>query len=115
MKTETIVEDVVKKDLSSRDVNHFSYIFWFIVGLTAFGMFLTIYIITIYPKELSSRFADTGLIFWLSTAVSGGIGYLIGSSFQKSSKEVSNSAPGKVTADITANITSEPTETPETK
>lgn len=88
---------------------HFNKIFWFIVGLTSFGAFLSVFIISIYPKELSSRFADTVLIFWLSTAVSGGIGYLIGSSAMQRNK-VPPSAPGKVTADVSATITSDTTE-----
>lgn len=85
---------------------HFKHIYWFIVALTAFGAFLTVYIITIYPKELSSRFADTGLIFWLSTAVSGGIGYLIGSSAMQRNRPTA--PPGTVQADVSATITSQP-------
>lgn len=86
---------------------HFNMIFWFIVGLTVFGMALSILVITIFPKELAARFADTVVIFWLSTAVSGGIGYLIGSSMQK---QISSGTPGKVQADVSATITSEPKE-----
>ncbi len=97
----------IDKVMPAQPNDHFKLIFWFIVGLTLFGAFLTVYIITIYPKELSSRFADTGLIFWLSTAVSGGIGYLIGSSAQQRGKEQAQT-PGKVTADISATVSSEP-------
>jgi hypothetical protein len=89
------------------DNNHFKFIYWFIVGITTFGAFLSVFTIFMFPKDMAGRFADVALIFWLSTAVSGGIGYLIGSSFQKT-KEAPPVTPGKVTADITANITSEP-------
>jgi hypothetical protein len=99
----------IDKAMPQQSNDHFKLIFWFICAITLFGAFLTIYIITIYPKELSSRFADTGLIFWLSTAVSGGIGYLIGSSAQQ--RSVTPASPGKVTADISATVSSEPKDT----
>src|SRR4051812_33796726 len=83
MNTDKPKESNLDKEKIPTSEVHFKFIFWFIVGLTAFGMFLTVYIVSIYPRELSSRFADTGLMFWLSTAVSGGIGYLIGSSAQR--------------------------------
>lgn len=79
-------------------------IFWFIVGITLFGMFLSIFLIMVFPKDVAARFGDTTLIFWLSTAVSGGIGYLIGSSVQKTS-----SGTGTTTAEVSATIKTDPT------
>lgn len=65
---------------------HFYHIFWFIVGLCGFGAFLTIFLIVWLPVKTAERVADTALIFWLSTAVGGGIGYLIGSSMSQNKK-----------------------------
>jgi hypothetical protein len=59
---------------------HFMYIFWFIVGLCIFGAAFTVFLVVYMPPEEAKRVADTALIFWLSTAVAGGIGYLIGNS-----------------------------------
>lgn len=47
------------------------------------------------PKE-NQRFADTAVIFWLSTAVSSGIGYLIGNSAQNSKKKVDSSSENTI-------------------
>jgi len=63
---------------------HFDKIFWFICGLCGFGAILTIFLIIYLPSQIGERIADTALIFWLSTAVSGGIGYLLGSSAPQS-------------------------------
>lgn len=101
----TNIDKVVKAQNSGND--HFNMIFWFIVGLTAFGMFLSVFLIMVFPKETAARFGDTALIFWLSTAVSGGIGYLIGSSIQKTS---SSGPTGTTTAEMTATITQQPEE-----
>jgi hypothetical protein len=65
------------------DQSHFVYLFWFIVGLCVFGAVLTIFLILKMPLPVAERIADTAMIFWLSTAVSGGIGYLIGNSASK--------------------------------
>lgn len=97
---ETNIDNLVKTQ-GSKD--HFDKIFWFIVGLTVFGAFLSIFLIMVFPKDTAARFGDTALIFWLSTAVSGGIGYLIGSSVQKVS-----STSGSTTAEMSATITTEP-------
>jgi hypothetical protein len=64
---------------SNESNNHFYHVFWFIVGLVAFGAAFTIFLVVYLPPQVSERVADTALIFWLSTAVSGGIGYLLGS------------------------------------
>jgi hypothetical protein len=99
-------ETNIDKVVQSSSTDHFKMIFWFIVGLTAFGMFLSVFLVMIFPKETAARFGDTALIFWLSTAVSGGIGYLIGSSVQKT-----NSTPGgTTTAQMSATIQTEPVE-----
>lgn len=66
--------------------DRFPYIFWFIVGLCVFGAGLTVFLIVYLPPEPSQRVADTALIFWLSTAVAGGIGYLIGNSAKSGAK-----------------------------
>jgi len=66
--------------------NHFFHVFWFISGLCFFGMILTIFLIIYMPIKTAERIADTALIFWLSTAVSGGIGYLLGSNATRDKK-----------------------------
>lgn len=86
--------------------NHFSKIFWFIVGLTGFGGFLTIYLMIRFKGDVAERFADQAMIFWLTSAVGGGIGYLIGSSMNKPTGKI-NQAAGTTTADISATITTE--------
>jgi predicted membrane protein len=86
---------------------HFNKIFWFIVGLTAFGAFLTIYMMAIFKGDAAERYADQFMIFWLSTAVGGGIGYLIGSSAQK--QPLKAPIEGTTTADISATITTDTT------
>lgn len=86
--------------------DRFPYIFWFIVGLCVFGMGLTVFLIIYLPLEDAKRIADTSLIFWLSTAVAGGIGYLIGNSAKNSGKTPGE--PGSTTAQIHAEITTEP-------
>lgn len=82
---------------------HFDKVYWFIVGLCVFGAILTIFLIMYLPKAESTRIADTALIFWLSTAVSGGIGYLLGSNASMI-KKPADTPPGTTTADITATI-----------
>lgn len=72
---------------STSDSNHFNHVFWFIVGICAFGGGLTVFLIIWLPEKSSERVADTALIFWLSTAVSGGIGYLLGSNAQQAKKQ----------------------------
>lgn len=69
-----------------KDNTHFYHVFWFIVGLCAFGAALTVFLITYLPEKSAERVADTALIFWLSTAVSGGIGYLLGSNATQNKK-----------------------------
>lgn len=88
--------------------DHFRHIYWFIVGLVAYGAFLTIFLIIHLPEKAAERVADTALIFWLSTAVAGGIGYLIGNSAKASNKGAGE--PGSTTAEISATIHSEPKE-----
>lgn len=88
--------------------NYFKMIFWFIVGLTTFGAFFTVYLLVRFKGETAERFADQMIMFWLSTAVSGGIGYLIGNSVNKSS---GSPIPGTTTADISATITTDTKET----
>lgn len=98
----TNIDNVVKSQQQGTD--HFKMIFWFIVGITLFGMFLSVFLIMVFPKDVAARFGDTTLIFWLSTAVSGGIGYLIGSSVQKTG----TTSPGTTTAEMTATIKTDP-------
>lgn len=91
------------------DNNHFNHIFWFIVGLCTFGAGLTIFLIVYMPAEAAQRVADTALIFWLSTAVSGGIGYLIGSSAKQNiSKPTPALTEGGSTLDMTITASTEP-------
>jgi len=89
---------------------HFDKIFWFICGLCGFGAILTIFLIIYLPAQIAERIADTALIFWLSTAVSGGIGYLLGSSAPQTKNKPTT--PGTTTAEvnITANTTTEDAE-----
>ncbi len=89
------------------DYLHFKMIFWFIVGICTFGASLTIFLIVWLPPKDAVRIADTALIFWLSTAVAGGIGYLIGSSAQKAIQAKQQSQSG-TTAEINATITNIP-------
>lgn len=83
--------------------NHFFHVFWFIVGICGFGAILTIFLIVYLPAPVSERIADTALIFWLSTAVSGGIGYLLGSNASQAKKNANETVlqtpddPGKTT------------------
>lgn len=84
--------------------DHFEKIFWFIVGLCVFGAFLTVFLILVMPQQVSERIADTALIFWLSTAVSGGIGYLLGSSAPTSKQN----KIGTTTAEINVSTTTTP-------
>lgn len=63
--------------------DHFSKIFWYIVFLTAFGMGFTVWTLIRFTGETAERFADQAIIFWLTSAVGGGIGYLIGSSMNR--------------------------------
>lgn len=86
---------------------HFVKIFWFIVGLTLFGAFFSVYILIRFKGEIAERFADQLMIFWLSTAVTGGIGYLIGNSMNKGPAAAKPQPPGTTTADISATITTE--------
>lgn len=87
--------------------NHFDKIFWFIIFLTAFGMFLTVYLMIRFKGEVAERFADMAMVFWLTSAVGGGIGYLIGSSMNKPSNAKGTATPGTTTADISATIVTE--------
>lgn len=89
---------------------NFNKIYWFIVLMTAFGMFFTIYLLIRFKGEVAERFADQSMMFWLSTAVSGGIGYLIGNSMNKSNSKPPT--PGTTTVDISATATTESKETP---
>lgn len=80
---------------------HFDKIFWFIVGLTAFGAFFTVWLLIRFKGEVAERFADQAMIFWLTSAVGGGIGYLIGSSMNRQSnttttKEVEHMTETKI-------------------
>jgi len=82
---------------------HFEKIFWFICGLCGFGAALTVFLIIYLPPAIGERIADTALIFWLSTAVSGGIGYLLGSSAPKTKQPNA----GTTTADINITTTTD--------
>jgi hypothetical protein len=80
---------------------HFDKIFWFIVGLTMFGAFFTVWLLIRFKGEVAERFADQAMIFWLTSAVGGGIGYLIGSSMNRQSnttttKEVEHKTETKI-------------------
>lgn len=85
-----------------KDENQFQYIFWFIVGVVAFGAGLSV-----YAMYLDKTRIDIVLTFWLSTAVAGCIGYLIGSS-AKPPKKTGES--GTTTATFEASVTTEPKE-----
>lgn len=98
-----------KESLFERD--HFYHIFWFIVGLCSFGAFLTIFLIMYLPIEEAKRVADTALIFWLSTAVSGGIGYLIGNAVSK--QQIRSQGNGLQNVDLTLTASSDASNTKE--
>ena len=84
------------------DNTHFNKIFWFIVGICTFSAVLTIFLIIYLPEKAAERIADSSIMFWLSTGASGGIGYLIGASFQKPN----TAKPGEATAEISATFKS---------
>lgn len=96
-----------------KDNNHFYHIFWFIVGLCAFGMSLTIFLILHLPEKAAERVADTALIFWLSTAVAGGIGYLLGSNATQNKKSLNETVLTTPDVPGTTTIISEPKTTTE--
>jgi hypothetical protein len=87
---------------------NFNKLFWFIVGLCIFGAILTIFLIAYLPSAESVRIADTALIFWLSTAVAGGIGYLLGGTATK----VKNSNDVETKIDTTETIVTTTMEEP---
>lgn len=87
-------------------------IFWFVVYLATFGMGFTIYLLTRFKGEVAERFADQAMIFWLTTAVGGGIGYLIGSSMHRNREQQNTAAPGTTKTDISATVVTE-TKAPE--
>lgn len=92
----------------------FNKTFFFIVGLALFGAGFTIYLLVRFKGDAAERFADQAMIFWLTTAVGGGIGYLLGSSATKIPTKGNTPSSGTTTADISATITTEtkPEETP---
>ena len=87
--------------------SNFDKIYWFIVGLCSFGAAFSVFLVIFLPPEAAQRIADTALIFWLSTAVAGGIGYLIGNSAKNTNKPKD---AGATTAEISASITTNPDE-----
>jgi hypothetical protein len=92
-------------------MEQFSKIYWFIVGITSFGAFFSVYVLIRFKGEVAERFADQLLIFWLTTAVGGGIGYLIGSSMGKANVK----APPGSTVDTVVETTEKKTETTTTE
>lgn len=93
--------------MADNNDNHFNKIFWFIVCLTGFGAFFSVWLLIRFKGDVAERFADQSMIFWLTSAVGGGIGYLIGSSMNKPTQPKPGSSPGTTTADISATITTE--------
>ena len=91
----------------STDKN-FDKLFWFIVGLCIFGAILTIFLIIYLPGTESVRIADTALIFWLSTAVAGGIGYLLGGTAMKPKNTNEDKTKANTTEAIEITETDEP-------
>lgn len=82
-----------------KDSTHFDKLYKFIVLLTVFGMVLSLATIFLPIDKENQRFADTAIIFWLSTAVSGGIGYLIGNSANPNKGKDSTSSSGDTIKD----------------
>lgn len=80
-------------------MDHFNKIYWFIVLLTLFGMGFTVWLLIRFKADAAERFADQAMIFWLTSAVGGGIGYLIGSSMNKGNNKPS--VPEGASTDIT--------------
>ncbi len=91
-----------------KNQDHFVMIYWFIVGLCIFGAAFTVFCIYYLPKEQSGRMADTSMIFWLSTAVSGGIGYLIGSSAKPTPPSEPTDNPNIISATETKTLIQQP-------
>lgn len=88
--------------------NHFYHVFWFIVGLCSFGALFTVFLVIYLPEKVAERIADTALIFWLSTAVSGGIGYLLGSNATQNKKSANETILTTPEASGTTTIITEP-------
>ena len=88
----------------TKDLSHFDKLYKFIVLLTVFGMILSLATIFLPIEKENQRFADTAIIFWLSTAVSGGIGYLIGNSANTGKRKDDNSDSVTVAAGDTVTI-----------
>lgn len=60
------------------DQNHFSKIFWFIVGITVFGCGMLLALIYVPIPVTNQRYADVILGFITGTLISVGINYLLG-------------------------------------
>lgn len=97
-----------------KEGTRFIYIYWFCVSIVFFGAGLTIFLIVWLTPEAAQRVADTAIIFWLSTGVSGVMGYLIGSS-AKTEKGKAGGDTGTTTAEFTASVTTEPVQEPKTE
>lgn len=68
--------------MDSKD-KHETMVFWFVVGLTVFGLCYIAAITYIPIPKDNIRFADTCLGFMLGTALMAGISYLLGGSPDK--------------------------------
>lgn len=79
---------------------HFEKIYWFVVGVCAFGAFLSIYAIHVDKAN-----TPIVLTFWLSTGVASCIGYLVGSSISKA--KGSDPVPGTTNIELSATTTTE--------
>lgn len=84
--------------------SHFDKLYWFCVGIVAYGMlFLTALVWMPIPVD-NIRFADVILGFITGSLVTGAIGFLLGGTAPTNKKPTDS---GTTTADITASITTE--------
>lgn len=84
--------------------SHFDKLYWFCVGLTAYGLLFLAALVWIPIPADNVRFADVILGFITGSLVMAAISFLLGGNAPTPKKSPD---PGTTTADITATITTE--------
>jgi hypothetical protein len=90
-----------------KDQNHFSFIFYYIVGCTTAGLTYLFLITFIVIPEANTRHADTVSGFFMGTLITACLYYLTGGN---PTQKKGAAEPGTTHAEVTAVITSEPKE-----
>jgi len=62
---------------------HFKYVFYYIIGTTAFSLIYVVAVTFLHIPKENIRFADTAQGFLLGQLVGGGVGFLLTRSAQK--------------------------------